>query len=226
MPGLRPAPAPQVVTQCEARIGGAFTLTDAHGKRITDDILKGHYSLMYFGFTHCPDVCPLALGMMTEALKIAGPVAENVVPVFITVDPERDTPQAMGEYVANFHPRFVALTGSVEEVAAMTTAWRVYFAKQGGGNPDEYTMAHSDFIYLIGPDGRYLTHFRAEDTVAGDRQPHPPRADAAMTQAASPAPPFWRTVRSTDMTHGASGKASATAAASAACIRSARTTAR
>src|SRR4051812_5224886 len=122
VPGLRPAPRPQVVTHGEARIGGAFTLTDAHGTRVTDDILKGHLSLMYFGFTHCPDVCPLALGTMTEALKIAGPVADNVIPVFVSIDPARDTPEAMGDYVANFHPRFVALTGSPEEVTAMTTA--------------------------------------------------------------------------------------------------------
>jgi protein SCO1/2 len=119
---------------------------------------------MYFGFTHCPDVCPLALHTMTEALQIAGPAGESVLPVFVTVDPERDTPEAMGDYVANFHSRFVALTGSPQEIKTMTTAWRVYFAKAAGGDPAAYTMAHSDFIYLIGPDGHYLTHFRAEDT--------------------------------------------------------------
>ena len=164
VPGLRPTPRPQVVTTGEARIGGPFTLTDSHGNRVTEEMLKGHLSLMYFGFTNCPDVCPLALATITEALKIAGPVAETVIPVFVTVDPERDTPEAMGEYIANFHPRFVALTGSIEEVTAMTTAWRVYFAKQGGGDPAAYQMAHSDFIYLTGPEGRYLTHFRADDT--------------------------------------------------------------
>ena len=164
VPGLRPVPKPQVVITGEARIGGPFTLTDAKGARVTEEMLKGHLSVMYFGFTHCPDVCPLALATITEALKIAGPIAETVIPVFVTVDPERDTPEAMGEYIANFHPRFVALTGSVADVTAMTTAWRVYFAKQGGGDAAEYQMAHSDFIYLTGPEGRYLTHFRADDT--------------------------------------------------------------
>ncbi len=164
VPGLRPQARPQTVTHGEARIGGAFVLTDAHGKRVTDDILKGHLSLMYFGFTHCPDVCPLALHTMTEALQILGPAGETVLPVFVTVDPERDTPATMGDYVSNFHPRFVALTGSADEIKTMTTNYRVYFAKTAGGNPAEYTMAHSDFIFLIGPDGHYVTHFRAEDT--------------------------------------------------------------
>ncbi len=164
VPGMRPTQRPQTVTTGEAKIGGPFVLTDTHGKRVTDDILKGHLSLLYFGFTNCPDICPLALGTMTEALKIAGPVADTVMPVFVSIDPERDTPQAMGEYIANFHPRFVALTGSIDEVKTMTTNWRVYFAKQGGGDEKAYTMAHSDFVYLIGPDGRYLTHFRSEDS--------------------------------------------------------------
>jgi protein SCO1/2 len=145
-------------------IGGAFRLIDAKGRPVTEALLQGHYSLLYFGFTHCPDVCPLALATITDALKIAGPAAETVLPVFITIDPERDTPQIVGDYVANFHPRFVALTGTAEDIRAVTAAYRVYFAKAAGGTPDDYTMGHSDFIYLMGPDGRYVTHFRAEDT--------------------------------------------------------------
>jgi protein SCO1/2 len=164
VPGLRPHPSPQVATSGTPKVGGAFSLIDTHGNRVTDDMLKGHLSLLYFGFTHCPDVCPLALQTMTEALQIAGPVAENVIPVFISVDPERDTPKEMGEYLANFHPRFVGLTGTPEEIKAVTAAYRVYFAKAAGGKPDDYNMAHSDFVYLIGADGRYVTHFRAEDT--------------------------------------------------------------
>lgn len=165
LPGLRPTPQPQT-TQGTGKplIGGAFTLTDQKGNRVTQDVLSGHYSLLYFGFTNCPDVCPLALATMTDALKTAGNQGETVLPVFISVDPERDTPQVMGDYVANFHPRFLALTGTVEEVKAATQAYRVYFAKKAGGSPDDYAMGHSDFIYLMGHDGAYVTHFRAEDT--------------------------------------------------------------
>ena len=86
--------------------------------------------------------------------------------MFISVDPERDTPQVMGDYVANFNPRFLALTGTVEEVKAATQAYRVYFAKKAGGAPEDYTMGHSDFVYLMGPDGAYVAHFRAEDTAS------------------------------------------------------------
>jgi protein SCO1/2 len=165
LPGLRPHPAPPaVVSTGEAKIGGPFNLTDGSGKRVTEALLRDRYSLLYFGFTHCPDICPLALGTITEALEIAGPQAETVLPIFVTVDPERDTPQVMADYVANFHPRFVALTGTPDEIRATTAVYRVYAAKAAGTAPEEYNMAHSDFIYLIGPDGKYVTHFRAEDT--------------------------------------------------------------
>ena len=167
LPGLRPTPAPQP-SQATGKplIGGAFTLTDQKGNRVTQDALKGHYSLLYFGFTHCPDVCPLALATITDALKIAGDKGDDILPVFISVDPERDTPEVMGDYVANFHGRFLALTGTPEEVQAATQAYRVYFAKKAGGSPDDYAMGHSDFIYLMSPTGEYVTHFRAEDTAS------------------------------------------------------------
>lgn len=167
LPMMRPAPQTQAPAATgKPLIGGAFTLTDQKGNRVTQDVLNGHYSLLYFGFTHCPDVCPLALATITDALKIAGDKGEEVLPVFISVDPERDTPQVMGDYVANFHGRFLALTGTTEEIKAATQAYRVYFAKQAGGSPDDYAMGHSDFIYLMGPDGAYVTHFRAEDTAS------------------------------------------------------------
>lgn len=164
VPGLLPRPRPQEVATGQPQIGGAFTLTDSHGNRVTQDVLKGHLSLLYFGFTHCPDVCPLALQMIAQALQTAGEDGETVLPVFISVDPERDTPQVVGDYVANFSPRFVALTGTPAEVQAATGAYRVYFAKKAGGKPEDYSMMHSDFIYLMGKDGQYITHFRAEDT--------------------------------------------------------------
>ena len=144
-PSAQQSPQTQAQTQATGKplIGGAFTLTDQKGNRVTQDVLNGHYSLLYFGFTHCPDVCPLALAAITDALKIVGDKGEEVLPVFISVDPERDTPQVMGDYVANFNPRFLALTGTVEEVKAATHAYRVYFAKKAGGAPEDYKIGRA-----------------------------------------------------------------------------------
>ena len=114
--------------------------------------------------TNDEEIIPLTLANMTEALQIAGPVADSVVPVFITIDPERDTPEVMGQYVANFHPRFVALTGTAEQVEQASKDYRVYAAKQNATAPGEYSMAHSDFIFLMNPDGRYTAHFRRDAT--------------------------------------------------------------
>jgi protein SCO1/2 len=166
LPMMRPAPGPQAQGVGKPLIGGAFTLTDQKGNRVTQDVLNGHLSLLYFGFTNCPDVCPLALNTISDALRIAGDKGEDVLPVFITVDPERDTPQVIGDYVANFHANILALTGTPEEIQTAAQAYRIYFAKKAGGSPENYAMGHSDFIYLMGPDGGYITHFRAEDTAA------------------------------------------------------------
>jgi len=162
-PGMRPQPHPS--STGTAAIGGPFSLVDVHGNRVTEAVLKGHYSLVYFGYTNCPDICPLALHNITQALEMAGPVADTVLPVFITIDPERDTPEALGQYIANFHPRFLALTGTPAEIAAATSGYRVYAAKveqskgAAAGAAGDYTLSHSDFIYLMGPDGTYVTHF-------------------------------------------------------------------
>jgi len=158
-PGLlRPRPTSEPVM---VNVGGAFALTDVNGTPVTDEILKGHHSLVYFGFTRCPDICPLALQKMTEALQIAGPPAEAVLPIFITVDPEHDTAEVMKAYVSNFHPRFVALTGTPDAVKKAQNAYRIYAAKipkKDGGNANS-TIAHTDVIYLMNPDGKYVTQF-------------------------------------------------------------------
>jgi protein SCO1/2 len=114
--------------------------------------------LIYFGYTYCPDVCPTELGVMTQALDQLGPKAEQVRPVFITIDPDRDTVAHMKDYVALFHPRMVGLTGTPEQVRDAARAYRVYYAKapQKDGKPDEYLMDHSSFIYLMGPDGKFV----------------------------------------------------------------------
>jgi protein SCO1/2 len=145
-------------------IGGPFSLIDQDGKPATDADFKGQLTLVYFGYTFCPDACPTALGTMTAALNKLGADAEKVTPVFITIDPERDTQKVMKEYAANFHPRLRALTGTPEQVAAAAHAYRVYFAKADGADPQHYLMDHSTIIYLMDRDGHYLAHFGPQAT--------------------------------------------------------------
>jgi len=116
--------------------------------------------LIYFGYAFCPDACPTALQAMTVALNRLGAAADQVTPIFITVDPERDTPAQLKLYAANFHPRLVALTGSAEAVAQAAKAYRVFYAKQKDeGVTGGYLVDHTSIIYLMGRDGRYVTHF-------------------------------------------------------------------
>ena len=155
-----PDPKTATVTTGEALIGGPFTLTDADGKRRTDAEFRGRHMLVFFGFTNCPDFCPTALSTMSQALEKLGPKAEKLAAIYITVDPERDTPEELKKYAQNFDKRIVMLTGTQAEIAAVARAYRVYYAKRELGKPGEYTMDHSAYIYLLGPDGKYLTHFR------------------------------------------------------------------
>jgi cytochrome oxidase Cu insertion factor (SCO1/SenC/PrrC family) len=143
-----------------ALVGGPFTLTDQNGKRVTDQDFRGKYMLIFFGFTYCPDVCPGELQVMSAALDELGAEGEKIQPVFITIDPARDTPEAMKLYISNFHPRMVALTGSEADIAAVAKAYRVYYAKaKGSENSPDYLMDHSTILYLMGPDGRFVKHF-------------------------------------------------------------------
>jgi cytochrome oxidase Cu insertion factor (SCO1/SenC/PrrC family) len=154
------APAGRSMAGGEALVGGPFTLTDQHGAEVTDQDFAGRHMLIYFGYTYCPDFCPMSLSNMSQALDLLPPKqAEQVVPIFITVDPERDTVAQLAEYAPLFHPRLVALTGSPEATKAAAQAYRVYFAKAGDQDSDAYLMDHSTFIYLMGPDGRYVRHF-------------------------------------------------------------------
>lgn len=142
------------------KIGGPFTLVDHHGKVRGDGDFRDEHLLIYFGYTYCPDVCPTALSDMALAMDALGDDAAKVRPMFITVDPSRDTPERLKPYVANFHPRLVGLTGDEAAVAAAAKAYRVYYAKSNTeAAPGEYLMDHTSIIYLMGPDGRYLTHF-------------------------------------------------------------------
>jgi protein SCO1/2 len=151
---------PLVETSGTALIGGPFTLIDQNGKTVTDRDFPGRYKLVFFGFTHCPDICPAELQVMAAVLDQLGDKADKVVPIFITVDPERDTPQVMSDFVKNFGRRLVGLTGSPEAVAAAAKAYRVVYTKvDDPGSANGYTVDHSALVYLMGPDGEYLNHF-------------------------------------------------------------------
>jgi protein SCO1/2 len=143
-----------------ALVGGPFSLVGADGKPVTDRDFRGRYMLIFFGFTHCPDICPAELQVIAEALGELGDKAKNVVPIFITLDPERDTPEAMGNYVKSFGPNLVGLTGSPEAIAAAAKAYRVSYAKvEDKESAADYGVDHSALVYLMDPKGRYVTHF-------------------------------------------------------------------
>lgn len=151
--------------QGEALIGGPFTLTDQTGRRVTEADFAGRKMLIYFGYTYCPDVCPLGLAKIAAAYDRLSPAEqEEVVPIFITVDPERDTVEAVADYVGLFHPALVGLTGSPEEVAAAAAAYRVYYRKAESESATDYLVDHSSFTYLMDGDNHYLTHFGHDDT--------------------------------------------------------------
>jgi protein SCO1/2 len=157
-----------------ALIGGPFSLTDQNGKTRTDAEFRGKLMLVYFGYTYCPDFCPTELNTISEAMGLLGADAARVQPIFITIDPERDTVQQMKLYAESFDPRLIALTGTAEQIAVVAKGYRVYYAKAPGAKGDDYLMDHSTFIYLMGPDGAYLTHFRygmtAKDMADGIRK--------------------------------------------------------
>ena len=150
---------PEAIRSGEALIGGPFQLTDQDGNAVTDQTYKGKMMLIYFGFTYCPDACPTALGVMSAALDQLDVAADRVVPMLITVDPARDTPEVLKDYVSNFHPRMVGLTGTPEQIAEVAKAYRVYFQKASGATAEDYLMDHTLLIYLMDGEGKYLTHF-------------------------------------------------------------------
>lgn len=160
LPGARERLLPSATSVGQALVGGPFTLTDQTGRRVTDADFRGKHMLIMFGFTYCPDVCPSGLQVISAALEQLGPKAEKVVPVFISVDHERDTPEQLKMYLESFHPRMVGLTGSADDIAAAAKAYRVYFKKMADEKSTAgFTYDHSALIYLMGPDGKYVTHF-------------------------------------------------------------------
>jgi protein SCO1/2 len=153
-------------------IGGPFTLEDTQGRTVTDRDFQGHWMLVYFGYSFCPDVCPTTLNDVAEALDKLGTKGSNLQPVFITIDPQRDTPKALADYVGAFSPRLVGLTGTPEQIGAVAREYRVYVARHATGpGPDDYTMDHSSVLYLVAPDGHFVAAIRADqspDLLAAD----------------------------------------------------------
>jgi protein SCO1/2 len=160
----------QISTAGLPSIGGSFQLTDHTGQHRSNLDFRGKYTLVYFGYSYCPDICPTALSGMTEALVKLGAKANKVTPIFISVDPQRDTVANLAEYVANFHPSFVGLTGTEEQVKKAMKAYRVYAAKVDESAREDYLMDHSSIIYVMNPQGQFVAHFNhetpAEDMVA------------------------------------------------------------
>jgi protein SCO1/2 len=147
-------------------VGGSFSLVDQSGAPRTDRDFRGKLMLVYFGFTYCPDVCPTDLQAMASAIDGLGADGENVQPIFITLDPERDTSSHLRDYLPMFHPRFVGLTGEIDKIKQAADAYKVYFERAEIGAGD-YTVDHSAYIYLMGRRGEYLGFFPPGS--AGDR---------------------------------------------------------
>jgi cytochrome oxidase Cu insertion factor (SCO1/SenC/PrrC family) len=146
----------------QAQVGGPFRLTDQSGAVRTDRDFRGRYQLIYFGYSFCPDVCPTTLAVMGQALEKLGSEGKRVTPIFITIDPERDTPRILADYMKAFGPQFVGLTGSADQIKQVEKEYRVYAQKKpiDPAHPDRgYGMDHSSVIYLMGPDGRLVSFY-------------------------------------------------------------------
>jgi protein SCO1/2 len=154
---LIPATPPNVASSGTAAIGGPFTLTASDGRSISDDTFRGKWLLMFFGYTFCPDACPTALSSISVALEKLGPDANRLQPLFVTVDPRRDTPLVLAEYLKSFDPRIIGLTGTQTQIDSVVKEYRIYVAQQrsetDGG---DYLVSHSAYIYLMDPKGQFV----------------------------------------------------------------------
>lgn len=156
--GDRIAGLGQTVVSGAPSIGGPFTLLDQHGVRRTDNEFRGRFMLVYFGYTNCPDVCPATLNVMSDALERLGNQSPRIAALFITLDPERDTPRVLDPYMKTFGPKIIGLSGSLKAVTSAAHGYHVYFAKHrlSGGT---YAIDHSTTLYLMGPDGKFITFY-------------------------------------------------------------------
>ncbi|MCA1907340.1 MAG: SCO family protein [Magnetospirillum sp.] len=156
----------------QATVGGPFAMADHNGRAVTEKTFAGRWMLIYFGYTYCPDVCPTALGVMSVALDGLSPAERaKLAPLFITVDPDRDRPEVLKDYVTAFAPDMLGLVGNAEQTDAAKKAFKVYAEKAKGGDQENYTVDHSSILYLMGPDGKFVQHFphgtSAPDLLAG-----------------------------------------------------------
>lgn len=147
-------------------IGGGFLLNDHNGNKFNSDQLKGKFSLVYFGFTFCPDICPTTLQKITTVISTLDKYRIDVQPVFITIDPARDTPALLKEYLGHFHPKFIGLTGASEQIKEVAELYKVFYAVAEGNKDaaDKYMLDHSSFVYLLDKNGKYIKHFYMSST--------------------------------------------------------------
>lgn len=153
--------------QQTANIGGDFTLTDQNNNQFNSKQLKGSPALIYFGFTHCPDICPLTLDKLSAVINTLNKYQIKIQPVFITIDPERDRPELLKEYLKHFGDNFIGLTGTNQEVKKVADLYKVYYAQSSsskGGSDDNYMVDHSSFVYLLDANGSYISHFHGNST--------------------------------------------------------------
>ena len=167
--------APEAPPLAGASIGGPFTLTDQNGKRVSDKDFEGKYRLIYFGFSFCPDVCPVDLQNISRAMRQLEQekpdVAANLQPIFISVDPQRDTPDVLKPYVSAFHPRLIGLTGSPAEIANVAKGYGAYYSKPEQGQPKDYLVDHSRIALLFGPKGEPIAivpHDKGVEAIASE----------------------------------------------------------
>ena len=168
------SPPPNEDTLSVSSIRAEFALTSHNGERVTNQTYSGQYLLVFFGFTYCPDVCPFSLDKMSLALEDIGDIGDKIQPLFITVDPERDTPGEIASYLQSFHPSFIGLTGTAEEIRAAAQSFKVFYRRSqemvddadeasetssNRGDSEDYLVDHSSIIYLMGPDGAFIRHF-------------------------------------------------------------------
>ncbi|WP_184094122.1 SCO family protein [Sphingopyxis panaciterrulae] len=185
--GCDVAPAPDSRPPLEgARIGGPFTLTDQNGRTVRDSDFAGKYRIVYFGYSFCPDICPVDLQKLMRGLslfeKAAPERGAKVQPLFITIDPARDTPAALGPFVARYHPRLLGLTGTPEQIAAVAKEYVVVYNKVEGSAPDRYLMAHTQIAFLMGPDDKPLAMLPVDDPTTDADEGAPDKVAAELAK--------------------------------------------
>jgi len=169
-----------------ARIGGPFTLTGQNGRTVRDSDFAGKYRIVYFGYSFCPDICPVDLQKLMRGLslfeKAAPERGARVQPLFITIDPARDTPAALGPFVARYHPRLLGLTGTPEQIAAVAKEYVVVYNKVEGSAPDRYLMAHTQIAFLMGPDDKPLAMLPVDDPTTDADEGAPDKVAAELAK--------------------------------------------